>query len=295
VFIFRKNIRMTTKKTIELRQFDKSNTCARPAERSKFMILSACFALSAALVTLPIASAPLRAQTRKEIFQPGEELVYKVKYGFVKLGTVVIQTGQYNADGTVSMHMRFWTADVPFLNVKTNVTDQFDTRGLYLRTFEEHTVNSDDKIDKYMWYDPDTKVITYSDDDIKKRVVQNAEPFDDAVGVLFSMRTWSGAVGHKYLFHVRDKGGEKPITVNFTNQIESQEVPALDDKEVRTHVLEGTMDMHGSSPLGADGGFTAYVSDDEAAVPVRIDMKIAVGSISLVLDKIKRTGWSAAK
>jgi hypothetical protein len=37
------------------------------------------------------------------------------------------------------------------------------------------------------------------------------------------------------------------------------------------------------------------VSDDDAAVPVRIDMKIAVGSISLVLDKIKRNDWTAAK
>ena len=278
---------------IEHYRAGRSNASACPAvcERFVFYFSFLVFFAGFGLFFVPAS----HSQTRKEVFQPGEELVYKVKYGFIKLGTVVIQTGQMNPDGTVSMHMRFWTADVPFLNVKTNVTDRFDTRGLYLRTFEEHTVNGDDKIDKYMSYDPDSKVITYSDDQISKRLVQNAEPFDDAVGVLFSMREWSGAVGHKYLFHVRDKGGEKTVTVNFTNRIESQEVPALDDKEVRSRVLEGTMDMQGSSPLGADGGFTAYISDDDAAVPVRIDMHIAVGSISLVLDKIKRADWPAAK
>ena len=285
-------MKMNEKK--DFMQNEKAKDCPPPAKLVKHFLLGSYLILYVALGTLAFSSVG-RAQTRKDFFQPGEELVYNVKYAFVKLGTVVIQTGQCDANGTICMHMKFWTANVPFLNAKTNVTDQFDTRGLYLRKFEEHTTNGDDKIDKYMSYDPETKAITYSDDNISKRVVPNAEPFDDAVGVLFSMRAWSGACGHKYLFHVRDKGGEKPVTVNFTDRIENQEVPALDDKEVRTRVLEGVMDMRGSSPLGADGAFTAYVSDDEAAVPVRIDMKIAVGSISLVLDKIKRNDWTAAK
>ena len=85
------------------------------------------------------------------------------------------------------------------------------------------------------------------------------------------------------------------MTVYFTNEFADEEVPALDDRIVHARILQGTMDLGGSAPLGADGSFTAYVSDDAAAVPVRIDMSIAIGSISLVLDHIKRTGWAEEK
>ena len=105
------------------------------------------------------------AQTRKDIIQPGEELVYKAKYGFIKLGTVVMQTGAISADGTtVSARMHFRTADNPFLHAETTDLDQFYTNDLSLHTFEEHTQTGDDKSDKYSTYDRATKTLTYSDE-----------------------------------------------------------------------------------------------------------------------------------
>jgi hypothetical protein len=212
----------------------------------------------------------------------------------VKLGTVVIQTGSIT-NGNLSAHMSFWTADIPFLNVKTKVTDQFDAGDLTLRNFEEHTQNGDQTLHKSSSYDPTTKTLTYSDEKETNTILHNVDPYDDALGILLNMRAWSGAAGHKYLFHVHSKDGNKPVTVSFTNQFEDRDVPALNDKTIRTRVLQGTMDLGNSAPLGANGNFTAYVSDDNAAVPVRIDMSIAVGSISLVLEQIKGRDWTAAK
>jgi hypothetical protein len=235
------------------------------------------------------------AQTMKDVFQPGEQLVYNVKYGFIKLGTVVIETGPTTSDGKINTRMRFWTADVPFLNAKSTVTDQVRMKDLMLTKFSEKAENGSDVTNKQILYDPASKTLTYSDDKTSSEVQKNIEPFDDALTLLFAMRSWSGAVGHKYVFEMRTKDGPKPTTITFTDQISNEQVAALDDKEVRTRVLLGNADMGSSAPLGASGDFTAYVSDDNAAVPVRIDMKIAVGSISLTLDKIKRNDWTAAK
>ncbi|MFI5201549.1 MAG: DUF3108 domain-containing protein [Candidatus Kapaibacterium sp.] len=235
------------------------------------------------------------SQTRKDVFQPGEQLVYNVKYGFIKLGTVVIQTGNISSQGLMKAHMEFWTADIPFLHVHTTVTDQFANSDLTLRSFEQHEQNGSYKLDKYASYDPAARTLTYSDDSVTNEISHNIEPYDDALGILFNMRSWSGAVGHKYLFHVRDKNGARPVTLDFTNQLSDQSVPALGDKTISTRVVDGMMDLGSSAPLGANGAMTAYVSNDEAAVPVRIDMSIAVGSISLVLDKINRPNWTAAK
>ena len=248
-----------------------------------------------AAMLLSLVSLRISAQTRKEIFQPGEELVYNVKYGFISLGTVVIQTGATLPNNRVKAHMEFWTANIPFLHARTNVTDQFSTRDLTLRTFEEHTQNGDHKSDKYASYDPATKTLTYSDDSVSNEVSHDIAPYDDALGIFFNLRAWSDAVGHKYIFHVRDASGAEPVTLTFTNQSVSESVPALGDKEIATRVVNGMMDMGTSAPLGANGAFTAYVSEDEAAVPVRIDMSIAIGSISLVLDRVKRNDWTAQK
>jgi Protein of unknown function (DUF3108) len=252
-----------------------------------------------AWVVVSILCASGVAQTRKDIFQSGEQLVYNVKYGFIKLGTVVIQTGNVPPAGApagvMKAHMEFWTADIPFLHVRTNVTDQFSTSDLMIRNFEEHTQNGDYKSNKFATYDPTAKTLTYTDDSVTNKVSQNIEPYDDALGIFLNLRSWSDAVGHKYLFHVRDKQGARPVTLDFTNNISSQSVPALGDKSISTREVDGTMDLGSSAPLGANGAFTAYISNDEAAVPVRIDMSIAVGSISLVLDKINRPNWTAAK
>ncbi len=248
-----------------------------------------------ALVCLSGWSVPGWSQTRKDIFQPGEQLVYNVKYGFISLGTVVIQTGDISPAGTVKVHMEFWTANIPFLNNRTSVTDQFSTSDITLRTFEQHTQSGDYKMDKYATYDPIAKTITYSDDSVKNQISRNIPPYDDALGIFFNMRAWSGAVGHKYLFHVRDRDGAKPVTLSFTDQLSSQSAPALGDKSVSTRIVDGMMDLGNSAPLGANGEITAYISNDEAAIPIRIDMSIAVGSISLVLDKINRPNWTAAK
>src|SRR2546430_2059383 len=173
------------------------------------------FALFVSAILLLSSSAI--AQTRQNVFQPGEQLVYKVKYGFVKLGTVVIQTGNMTSDGKMDMRMQFWTADVPFLHAKTTVTDQFDSRDLTIRKFSEQSSNGDNTYNKQMVYDPNAKTLTYSDEQIKNKVTTGIDPFDDALGLMLNMRAWSGsAAGHKYLFHMRSKDGERPATINFT-------------------------------------------------------------------------------
>src|ERR1035437_2022357 len=213
------------------------------------------------------------AQERKEVFHPGEQLVYKVKYGFIRLGTLIIQTGSV-VDGKAIMHLELWTADVPFLHTKTSITDQFDTRDLTLRSFEEHTNNGEAKTFKYMTYDPQARSLTYSDNEVTNRVTPNIPPFDDALGILLQMRAWSSAAGHKYRFLARDRTGEKPVTVDFTTTFSDQQVPAFGDREVRARVLEGMMEVPSKSAFGANGAFTAYITDDAAAIPLRVDMKI---------------------
>jgi hypothetical protein len=251
--------------------------------------------LALALATGSIAATNVeaQAQTRKAVFQAGEELQYKVKFGFVKLGTVTIKTvgpnNQFGA-GKMTTRMQFQTADVPFLNAKSLITTVIDTNAMHLVHFEQKGQEGDNKEEKQMTYDKAKKTLTYTDDKIKGKVTNNVEPFNDAITLLFNMRTWSQS-GKRYSFAMRSRDGQNNVVCNFTNKISNQEVEAWDGKEIRTRVIQGQANMGDSAPLGANGKFTAYVTDDAAAIPVKIDMNIAIGSITLELVKVKRSGW----
>jgi hypothetical protein len=252
-------------------------------------IIRAGFVTCIVVGTIAICSA----QTRKNFLQPGEQLTYKVKFGFVKLGTVVMQTGTIS-NGMVNTHLHFWTASVPFLNAQTTDNEQYYADDLSLHTLQERASNGNAKSYINSSYDRATKTLHYADEKTKSKVTQNVQPYDDALGVLFNMRAWSGAVGHKYSFLIHTTTGVKSVTIDFSNETTDESVPAY-TKKVHTRVLHGTMDLGNSAPLGANGSFTAYVTNDADAVPVRIDMSIAIGSISLVLDQIKRNGSASGK
>lgn len=234
------------------------------------------------------------AQARKAVFQSGEELVYKVKFGFVKLGTVVVRTGTSAGANKMNASLQFWTADNPFLTTKTKIDDVIDTHEVYLVNYKEHTTNGDNATDKNFTYDRGKKQLVYNDAHVQNEVSNNIEPFSDALTLLFNIRTWSGA-GQTYGFKMRGKEGQKTVALGFTKQTSDQEVEAFGDDAVKCRVVKGKADMGDSSPLGANGDFTAYVTDDAAAIPARIDMKIAIGSITLELVKATRSGYAAAK
>ena len=186
--------------------------------------------------------------------------------------------------------MKFWTAQVPFLDSKDVVDDVIDSSAVCLMRFEEHGHDGEKKMERTFTYDPVQKSISYSDETVKERIIPDVRPFSDALTLFFNLRAWNGS-GGKYFFPMRGHGPEKLVSCYFTRNEKEQECPAFEDKEIQTYVVDGRAEMGDSAPLGASGKFTAYITKDEAAIPIRIEMKIAIGSISLVLDKAERAGW----
>lgn len=227
---------------------------------------------------------------KNAVFMTGERLVYKVKFGFVKLGTLVIETGAPLDNHRINVKMKFWTAQVPFLDSKNTVTDIIDTSGICVLRFEEHSTEGKSALNCTMNYDPSLKTLTYNDDTTKNLVNSDVRPFSDAATLLFNLRTWNGSKSN-YFFPMRGKNKENVVKCSFSQNESQQECPALNDKEIATYRVDGFADMGKNPPLGANGKFTAYVTQDNASIPIRLDMSIAIGSISLVLDKIERPGW----
>ena len=230
------------------------------------------------------------AQQKKNIFQTGERLTYKVKFGFIKLGTVVVETGQMQEASRIKARLKFWTAQVPFLNTKDDIDDVIDTSAICLIEYDDHGQDGEKKSVHSFTYDPGRRSIFFHDNTSEKKIVTDVRPFSDALTLFFNLRSWNGSGGN-YFFPLRGHGGEKLVNCIFSRTEKDIECPAFEDKNIPTYIVNGHADMGNSSPLGATGKFTAYVTKDEAAIPIRIDMSIAIGSISIILDKAERIGW----
>jgi hypothetical protein len=87
-------------------------------------------------------------------------------------------------------------------------------------------------------------------------------------------------------------GGKLCATdLEFENEIGETEIGAI-DFPVRTRRYSGFAHWTGGSSAGVNGSFTGWVTDDDASIPVRAEMKVLVGSIVLELEQWTRPGWS---
>ncbi|MFI5264288.1 MAG: DUF3108 domain-containing protein [Candidatus Kapaibacterium sp.] len=239
---------------------------------------------------LCLNASSMFAQQKNAVFQTGERLTYKVKYGFIKLGTMVIETGSYLGNSHIKARMKYWTAEVPFLDSKDTIDDVIDTTGICLIRFEEHGYDGKKKISRGFSYDPRMRTLTYFDASISNRVTSDVRPFSDAIALFFNLRTWNGSSAN-YYFPMRGLASERTVKCCFSRNESMQKCAAFADEEIPTFRIEGLADMGNSTILGADGSFTAFVTKDAAAIPIRVDMKIAIGSITILLDKVERKDW----
>src|SRR4051812_15578951 len=117
------------------------NNLIPPTEKKRACLIS----LSIFILFSFITQQHVFAQSKHSVFQTGERLEYKVKYGFVKLGTLVIETQGPQEGNRIKARMKFWTAQVPFLNSKDIVSDVIDTSAICLMNFDEHGYDGEKK------------------------------------------------------------------------------------------------------------------------------------------------------
>lgn len=78
--------------------------------------------------------------------------------------------------------------------------------------------------------------------------------------------------------------------LQFDGEVEEVEVDAC-DQPVRTRKFTGFAHWSGGTSVGLTGEFTGWLSDDDASVPMRAEMRTLLGSITLELEQWARDGW----
>jgi len=259
-------------------------------------ILTEAFRIAISLIALAVVftvQVPAQEEGTRRPFQSGEVLQYKVKWSFIRLGTVVIRQELTNPDdpSTFCVRMTVRSAQgLPFINVHfINQTILWKYQPS-VRT--EMIVSGDDETVRTSYiYDSTIGQVIMIDSAqgklVRRESIPSAIPCFDALGLLMMARIFSGSGDTLSLATLNDYKISQ-TDIMFTDEVEHLDVDAS-ETPIRCRRFEGNAQWEGSSFAGMTGAFRGWISDDEASVPVRAEVGIFLGSVVLELEQYERS------
>ena len=265
---------------------------ATPARTGSRILLALALTV---IVTTALQAQNISSRYSSAPFAEGEVLRYSVSWSFVHLGSVEIRQSAKRTPGDPRRQVQFTArtaSGVPFIDLAIKDVALLlpsDPRCTDFIVKKDH----DPKEKKHYRYDPETKlfsVVHWPDGQPtqKKERTETRRCFD-AVGVLMYMRGLAGS-------------GERvnvPTLMDFEivntrlhchRDLEEVDVEAFDD-DVKAHRISVSAGWEDESAGGMQGDYEVWFLDDPSAIPVYAEIDLALGSIDIELESVKRPGW----
>jgi len=241
---------------------------------------------------------PAGSQTQIGIFAPGERLQYKVKWLFFRLGTIVVTTerlpdtvGKYLA--TIILDSN---PDLFFISIHNRyeaVVNVEPVRCDLLRAMEVD--GSDTLVTGYVFVDSLKRIYMHqrllpADSLIRTEVRDIVNRFFDGASLFFFARTM---IHHDSTIAVPTlvEFDMFQTHMTFTRIPVLASIGALDDP-IETLEVSGRAEFEGKTFGGFSGDFKGWFSNDHAAVPIRAEMSITLGTVDVELEQWSRPGWT---
>lgn len=235
----------------------------------------------------PPGPSPLALALAKLPFQNNERLEYQVKYGFLGVGSAVLEVlGVDTVRGAPTIHAAFSVkGGVRVYRVNDNYESWFDpTTFSTLRAKQSIDEGSYDRQRDFEFF-PDRKTFTENDKPEAPTVV---DPLDEA-SFLFYLRTIPLEVGKTYELPRYFRPDKNPVSVVVVRK-ESVSVPAgRFDAIVVRPVIKTT------GIFGEGGRAEIWFTDDSTRTLVQLKSSLKFGSLNLYL-RSRRPGipWEGA-
>lgn len=247
----------------------------------------------------PTTTPPSEASSKRTstVLKPGEELMYKVSYGFITLGYIKLTTEKqttYNNREVAVAKANLKSADgIPFVDLNVVFRSWMSPSTQY-----SHKFYAAEKQDESTW-EVEEYFFEYPKDYIglRTRVKNNvsdtntigtSEYWSDGLSLLYLAREFANTKRNVRI-PTMIMGDTARTIINFRNEQEAVEIDAV-DYEVDALVLDGKALWEGV--YGMKGDFVGWFSNDEARVPIRAELEVYVGDVTLELISWKRDGWS---
>ncbi len=261
----------------------------------------ACFVLSCLMTALLSLLSAEKLFSQEKVLEVGEELVYEVSYGFIKLGTLKYNLTSSHKEGkkliyNARLEIKTYP-EVPFVKLndifesEMEITDEkIFTDQFYETNFRERSISRTDCRFDYkkgnIKFKKETdgniesdKVIKIEDDDTR---------FRDEITWQYDARR-NSFTNKNYIVPVFKDGAETSVkySFNFNKSVVKIEKFPYDISIIK---MEGTADYTGF--FGFKGEFLIMLSDDEKRVPIKAYFNSTLGNVVLELISYKKNKWT---
>ncbi|MEL7003253.1 MAG: DUF3108 domain-containing protein [Bacteroidota bacterium] len=230
-------------------------------------------------------------------FEPGEEIKYKVHYGFINAaeGRMVISNELYNINGRPCYKIDVFGRSVGmfdlFLRIRDNWGTYLDTSAIvtqkFYRIIEEGKYRKHEIVD----FDQNVNVASVRTYDKKKHKWKPTEKFDipsnvqDMVSGYYFLRTFD--------FRGLEEGEIINIDAFFDDEVYDFKIRYIGKEEVKTKLgrirsVVFSPIMPENSLFDGEDAIRVWISDDANKVPLKIKAEMFVGSVEIDITKYKK-------
>ncbi len=233
---------------------------------------------------------------------PGEELVYEVSWLSIGLGQIRLHTHNVEIDGNAARYKASMDIDsykLPVADIHSTSHIEMDTL-FNSRAYHSVEWKGDHWTTENYHYDLSAGLIVVERDRQNSRTSKPLGPatFDTLRMMGRSLQDGLSLVYFARAYvHRRDTlrvptivyGKQGSTTFYFGGERENITIDAL-NKPVHTIFFSGLAEFDGI--FGLTGEFSGWFSDDVAAVPIKAQMKVLIGNITIELIQWKRSHWN---
>ncbi len=226
----------------------------------------------------------------------GEELVYKVRWSLLRLGTVKMQViDTVRLQGQLLRRIKLQMDSNPVL-IFVNIHNRYECLIDSLFRPVIYVVNESGPENKNLMvyqfdYDKRKMIWDILDPSDSSKVMEHRETnleyyLYDGISLTFFARG-NARENREFKLHsfIYDRSG--PVDMRFKPQREKIKIPSI-DKEFETFVVEGIIHLKGIA--GVTGGYKGWFTADERRIPLKALLKVFIGNVVVELESWK--GWN---
>ena len=205
-----------------------------------------------------------------------EEFIYTLGFRLINVGKASISS---EVDNNNELTINTLVASNKFLDKLYKVRDEIklivNPQDFSLKSIEKKVHEGDWKRNYSAVIDSDFNIVT------EDKTIQNDNLLFDPISVIYNLRNQTLKKGDKYDYHILGIDEIKSLTTEVVGQ-ERIKVPAGKFNCIKVVPYS----KNGEDIFKENGYMTAWFSDDEKRVPVKIELKTNIGNMILKLKKI---------
>ncbi len=234
------------------------------------------------------------------LMQPNEELTYEASYLFVKFGTVKLQiVGKTNYDNTPAYRVRAYIdsySGIPFVNLHAVYEAVADAKTFFCLLSTNSQKEGDSWVFTSYRFDFAKKMIFIEQWKEGKLLKQFSIPlgkgYTDGLSFFYYLRAAvqnaNGKETNLSVPIIVADSTRSSVVLTINEEREPCKVTAY-NFPIDSYRMSGYINFKGF--FGVTGDFVGWISTDSAAVPLKADVKVILGSIVVKLKEVKRNNW----